>query len=407
MNTTVDFVFNKRKAYSILVTSTLTFVVTYMVWMMFAVVGVPIKKALHLNATEFGLLTSIPVLVGSLIRMPLGMWVDRFGGRIVMFVLLLFTAIPIWLVSCASSYWEFLVLGGFIGMVGGSYGVGIPYIAHWFPKHRQGLAMSIYGAGSTGATLNNLIAPLLVATFGWMFVPQVYAYLMVIAALLFWLLSYQDPSHIVAKNVSFMEQLRALKDPDVMRLSLYYAIAFGAFAALSLWMVQYYVGEFNLSLKEAALLAACFTFPNSILRVLGGWFADKYGGRIVTLWMLRASCVCLLLLSIPSADLMLGTYHLHCGLNPYIFALIMFVQGIAWAFGKASVFKCISEDYITKIGAVSGIVGATGGVGGFVWLIIFGVLYDLTDIRSSAFMFLFLVACLALKLMPSVQAKQS
>jgi NNP family nitrate/nitrite transporter-like MFS transporter len=123
-----------RQAWSVLVVSTLAFTVCFMVWMMFGVIGIPLKKTLGLNATEFGLLTATPVLTGSLIRVPLGIWTDRYGGRIVMTLLMAATVPAIWLMSYATAYWHFLVLGLFVGVAGGSFSVGTPYVARWFPK---------------------------------------------------------------------------------------------------------------------------------------------------------------------------------------------------------------------------------------------------------------------------------
>ena len=172
-----------RKANGVLASSTLAFTVCFTIWMMFGVIGIPIKNALHLNETEFGLLTAMPVLTGSLIRVPLGIWTDRYGGRIVFFLLMLSTVIPIWLISYAHAFWHFLVLGLFVGLAGGSFSVGTPYVARWFKKERQGLAMGVFGAGNSGAAVNKFIAPALIAASGWMLVPQVYAAMMLVAAL--------------------------------------------------------------------------------------------------------------------------------------------------------------------------------------------------------------------------------
>jgi len=125
-----------HKQWSVLAVSTVAFTVCFMVWMMFAVIGIPIKKTLGLNETEFGLLAATPVLTGSLIRLPLGMWTDKYGGRIVFFVLMLVCIVPIWLIGEATRYWQYLVLGLFVGLAGGSFSVGIAYVARWFPKHR-------------------------------------------------------------------------------------------------------------------------------------------------------------------------------------------------------------------------------------------------------------------------------
>lgn len=390
----------KRQALSVLIVSTLAFTVCFMVWMMFGVIGIPIKKALDLNSTQFGLLMATPVLTGSLIRVPLGIWTDRFGGRLVMAILMAATVPAIYLMSYATEYWHFLTIGLFVGLAGGSFSVGTPYVARWFPKSQQGFAMGIYGAGNSGAAVNKFVAPALVVAFGWAMVPQVYAAIMLGATLLFWFFSYSDPAHLVPSNVRFVDQLKALKDPKVLKYCQYYSIVFGGYVALSLWMVQYYVGEFGLEIRSAALLAACFSLPGGVLRAVGGWMSDKWGAHSVTWWVLWVSWVCLFLLSYPQTDFTIATVNgprtFHFGLNVYMFTALMFVLGIAFAFGKASVFKYISDDYTGNIGAISGIVGLAGGLGGFVLPILFGALMDLTGIRSSAFMLMYGVVWVSL-----------
>ena len=291
----------ERQAVSILAASTLGFTVCFMVWMMFAVIGIPIRQTLGLNATEFGLLTATPVLTGSLVRVPLGIWTDRYGGRIVMTLLMAATVPAIWLMSYATAYWHFLLIGLFVGLAGGSFSVGTPYVARWFPKHRQGLAMGIYGAGNSGAAVNKFVAPALVVAFGWTMVPQVYAAVMLGTVILFWFFTSSDPDHLTAGKVTLAAQLATLKDPKVLRYCQYYSIVFGGYVALSLWMVQYYVGEYGLDIRIAALLAACFSLPGGVLRAIGGWMSDKWGAHPVTWWVLLFSFVCLFFLSSSTA----------------------------------------------------------------------------------------------------------
>ena len=390
----------QRKAWSVLIVSTLAFTVCFMVWMMFGVIGIPIKKLLNLNATQFGLLTATPVLTGSLIRVPLGIWTDRYGGRIVMTLLMAATVPAIWLMAYATAYWHFLVIGLFVGLAGGSFSVGTPYVARWFPSNRQGMAMGIYGAGNSGSAVNKFIAPVLLVAFGWNIVPQVYAAIMAGAVVLFWFFSFSDPTHLVTTRVKFSDQLKTLKDPKVLKYCQYYSIVFGGYVALALWMVQYYIGEFGLEIRIAALLAACFSLPGGVLRAVGGWLSDKYGAHSVTWWVLWVSWICLFLLSYPQTDFTINTITgpqtFHLGLNVYMFTLLMFVLGIAWAFGKASVFKYIANDYPDNIGAISGVVGLAGGLGGFVLPIMFGLLLDFTGIRSSAFMLMYGVVWVSL-----------
>jgi NNP family nitrate/nitrite transporter-like MFS transporter len=391
---------NSRRAWSVLIVSTLAFTVCFMVWMMFGVIGIPIKKMLGLNATEFGLLTAMPVLTGALIRVPLGIWTDKFGGRIVMATLMAITVPAIWLMSYATVYWHFLVIGMVVGLAGGSFSVGTPYVARWFPRSRQGTAMGVYGAGNSGAAVNKFVAPVLLVAFGWTMVPQVYAVIMLGTLVLFWTFSYSDPAHLVPSKVTFTDQLKALKDPRVLKYCQFYSIVFGGYVALSLWMVQYYVGEYGLDIRTAALLAACFSLPGGVLRAIGGILSDKYGAHSVTWWVMWVSWICLFLLSYPQTDFTILTVNgpatFHIGLNIYAFTALMGVLGVAFAFGKASVFKYISDDYSHNIGAISGIVGLAGGLGGFVLPILFGALMDLTGIRSSAFMLMYGVVWVSL-----------
>ncbi|MEW5967217.1 MAG: nitrate/nitrite transporter [Pseudomonadota bacterium] len=388
------------KAWSVVGMSTLAFTVCFMIWMMFAVIGVPIKAQLGLNETEFGILVATPVLTGSLIRVPIGMWTDRYGGRAVFFILMLSTVIPIWMISWATEYWHFLVTGLFVGVAGGSFTVGIAYCARWFPKARQGLAMGIFGAGNTGAAITKLLAPIIVVGYGWTMVPKVYAVLMLVTAIVFWFFTYSDSTHKVGKHVMLREQLAAFKDPKVWRYSQYYSIVFGGYVALALWMPKYYVSEYGFDLKTAAMLAAAFSIPGGILRAVGGWFSDKYGAHAITWWVLWISLVCLFFLSYPQSEIRIhtidGPVSFHLGLSATAFTVIMFTLGVVFAIGKASVFKYISDDYPRNIGVISGVVGLAGGLGGFLMPIMFGALVDLTGIRSSAFMLMFGVVWVSL-----------
>ena len=271
--------------------------------------------------------------------------------------------------------------------------------------------MGVFGAGNSGAAVNKFIAPALVVAFGWAVVPHVYAAVMLGAALLFWIFSASDPSHLVASNISFKDQLKTLKDPKVLRFCQYYSIVFGGYVGLSLWMVQYYVGEFGLEIRTAALLAACFSLPGGVLRAIGGWMSDKYGAHQVTWWVMWVSWICLFLLSYPQTDFTIQTINgpetFHISLNIYLFTGLMFILGIAWAFGKASVFKYISDDYPENIGAISGIVGLAGGLGGFILPIMFGALLDITGIRSSAFMLMYGVVWISLIWMYLTEVRKS
>ena len=145
---------------------------------------------------------------------------------------------------------------------------------------------------NSGSAVNKFVAPVILVAFGWAAVPQVYAAIMAGTVVLFWLFSHSDPAHLVPSQVSFMAQLKSLKDPRVLKYCQYYSIVFGGYVALALWMVQYYIGEYGLDIRVAALLAACFSLPGGVLRAVGGVLSDKYGAHSVTWWVLWVSCIC-------------------------------------------------------------------------------------------------------------------
>jgi NNP family nitrate/nitrite transporter-like MFS transporter len=391
----------QKQQISVLTMNTVAFTACFAVWVMFSIIGIPIKAQLDLNQTQFGLLAAMPILTGSLFRLPLGMLTDKFGGRPVFFSLMVVTIVPIWLISYATEYWHFLVLGLFIGIAGSSFSVGIAYTARWFTQARQGFAMGIFGAGNAGAAVTKFVAPSVVVVWGWQAVPQIYATAMTVIALLFWLFTYTDPGHRVESHVTFRDQLRMLKDPNVWKYCQYYSLVFGGYVALSLWMTKYYIGEFGHDIQTAALLAAIFVLPSGVIRALGGWLSDRFGAHTVTWWVMWVSLVCLFFMAYPQTDLVIRTVNgeplnIHVGVNEWVFTALLFTVGIAWGFGKASVFKYLSDEYSSNIGVVSGIVGLVGGLGGFFLPIIFGAILDLTGVNSTAFMLLFGVTLVSL-----------
>ncbi|WP_173934937.1 MFS transporter [Chelativorans sp. Marseille-P2723] len=393
---------NTRSIVVLLVT-TWAFIVCFAVWMMFGVTGIPIRDELGLDAFQFGLLTATPVLTGSLFRLPFGIWTDRLGGRIVMFVLLLACAIPLWLSSYATALWQFLLLGLALGLVGASFSVGTPYVARFFPKERRGFAMGVFGAGTVGAALNMFVAPALINAYGWQAVPRVYAVTLVITAVLFWLLSAPDPGAGRTATVSVRQQLAVLKDPRVWKYCQYYSILFGGFTALSVWMPSYFRSEYGFSITQAALLASFFSLPGGAFRALGGWLADRFGAHSVTWWVLWVAWVCLFLLSYPKHELIIHTVdgeslHFSIALPFWFFAGLLAILGIAFAFGMASTFKYVGDEFPESIGTISGIVGLVGGLGGFLLPIMFGAMLEFFRFNSSIFMLLYGIVAVSLVL---------
>jgi NNP family nitrate/nitrite transporter-like MFS transporter len=391
----------RKQQISVLTMNTVAFTACFAVWVMFSIIGIPIKTGLTLNETQFGLLVATPILTGSLLRLPIGMATDMYGGRPVYFLLLVSTIVPLLLISYATAYWQFLVLGLFVGAAGASFSVGIAYTARWFERERQGFAMGIFGAGNAGAALTKFVAPTLVVTWGWQSVPLVYAAMMTVVAILFWTFTYTDPDHTIERHITIRDQLQVLKDPRVWKYCQYYSLVFGGFVALSLWMTKYYVGAYGHDIQTAALLAAIFVLPSGIIRALGGWLSDRYGAHTVTWYVMWVSLLCLFFMSYPKTDLIIHRIDgsemiLNLHVNEWLFTALLFTVGIVWGFGKASVFKYLADEYPGNIGVVSGIVGLAGGLGGFLLPIMFGALLDLTGVYTTAFMLLFGVTLVSL-----------
>jgi NNP family nitrate/nitrite transporter-like MFS transporter len=393
---------SKLGSLTVLLVTTWAFTVCFAVWMMFGVTGIPIRAQLGLDSTQFGLLTATPVLTGALFRLPLGNWTDRFGGRRIMLLLLLGCAVPLWLSSYATAFWQFLLLGLALGIVGASFSVGTPYVARFFPKERRGFAMGFFGAGTIGASLNMFVAPVLIDRYGWEIVPKVYAVALIATAVLFWIFSARDPARSDKASLSMMRQLAVLRDPRVWKYCQYYSIVFGGFTALSIWMPQYFKLEYGFSIAQASLLAACFALPGGAFRAFGGWLSDRFGAHAVTWWVLWVAWVCLFLLSYPKTELIVHTIdaplRFGIALPSWFFTGLLFILGIAFACGMASTFKYIADDFPDNMGAVSGIVGMAGGLGGFLLPIMFGAIVDRLGVNSSCFMLLYGIVAVSLTL---------
>ena len=390
-----------------LTASTLAFTVCFAVWTIFSIIGIKIKNDLGLNDTQFGILVATPILTGSLSRLFLGIWSDQYGGRLVFTLQMLTTACAAYLLTKVSTYPMFIVAALGLGLAGGSFSVGITYVSKWYSKERQGTALGIFGMGNVGAAITNFGAPfLLIAMDGqWQGVAQIYAIILAITAIVFYLFTKNDPASEERKrkgirHESFQQQMEPLKDIQVWRFSLYYFFVFGAFVALALWLPRYYVGAYGLELKTAGMLAACYALPGSVFRALGGWLSDVIGARKVMYWTFIASIFCTAIMSYPATDYTVaginGPIHFNITIPLEIFVLLTVVLGFFMSLGKAAVYKHIPVYYPNHVGSVGGVVGLIGGLGGFVLPITFGIMNDLIGVWTSCFMLLTLLVTIAL-----------
>lgn len=376
--------------------STIAFTICFAVWTIFAIIGIRIKQELGLNEAEFGLLVGTPVLTGSLVRILLGVWTSRYGGRLVYTLTMLAAALATFLLSYAQTYTQMLIAGLGVGLAGGSFAVGVAYVSPFFPAEKQGTALGIFGAGNVGAAVTKFAAPFVLIAWGWQAVAQIWAAGLALMAIVFWFATTDDPAfrlrreHGVAPK-SLLQEFAPLKNAQVWRFSLYYFFAFGGFVALSLWLPRYLVGVYGFNLGVAGIIAAAYSIPGSIFRAFGGMLSDRKGARSVMYAMFAVSAVATLILSLPAAGT--GTA---LGITPAVFIVVIFVLGFMMSLGKAAVYKHIPAYYPDSVGAVGGIVGMMGGLGGFILPIAFGVLKDMTGLWSSCFLLLFVIVAISL-----------
>ncbi len=385
--------------------STISFTVCFAVWSIFSIIGIEIKQNLGLSETEFGLLIATPILTGSLSRIFLGIWSDQYGGRVVFFAVMVLTAIATWMLSMASTYPMFLLSALGVGLAGGSFAVGITFVSCWYGKDRQGTVLGIFGMGNVGAAVTNFCAPFLLVAYGWDNVAKIYAVILLLMAIIFWIFTEEDPRTRACKESGgrrkpLFVQLEPLKNIQVWRFSTYYFFVFGAFVALALWLPRYYMGVYDLDVEVAGMLAAAYALPGSIFRAFGGWLSDKIGARRVMYGCFISSLLCLFFLSYPATDYIVHgingpiSFTLAIGLVPFV--VLTVVLGFFMSLGKAAVYKHIPVYFPDHVGSVGGLVGMVGGLGGFVLPILFGLMNDIIGIWTSCFMLLFVLVSISL-----------
>ncbi len=291
--------------------NTLAFTVCFAAWMMNGVLVTFLvdNQVFDWGPVEIGWLMGIPVLTGSIFRLPAGILTDKYGGKPVFAALLALCAIPMFLVSYANDFWGFALASFGFGLAGVGFAVGIAFSSVWYPKRWQGTALGIFGAGNAGAALTTLFAPTLLKIFtddganieGWRTLPKVYAAMLVGMGILFFLFTKNKKPATSTRTVT--EMLQPLKSLRVWRFGLYYFLVFGCFVAFSQWLVPYFVNVYYLPLVTAGIFAALFSFPSGVIRALGGWMSDKWGGRKVMYWVLGTSVVISFMLTIPRMEI--------------------------------------------------------------------------------------------------------
>jgi NNP family nitrate/nitrite transporter-like MFS transporter len=299
-----------RRPALVLVMNTLAFAACFSAWTTNGVLVTFLvdQGAFAWSETQVGLLIGLPILTGSIMRLPLGLLTDRFGGRVVFTALMILSAIPMYALSFARSYGAFAACSLAFGLSGASFAVGVAYTALFFGRDRQGTALGVFGIGNAGAALTTMIAPALLVrlTAGgsdierWRAVPRLYAAVLIAVAVLFALTTESRRSAVA---IPLARRLAPLRSVRVWRFGLYYFLVFGGFVGLSQWLMPYYVNVYGMTVTTAGLMASSFSLPSSLIRAAGGWLSDKVGARRVMYVVLSGCTAGCLLLSVPRMDI--------------------------------------------------------------------------------------------------------
>lgn len=334
-----------------------------------------VRKQLGLTPVEVSIALAVPILLGSLGRIPLGMLTDRFGGRRVFAWVMAFSIVPSLFMGAVSTFSQLVLCGFFIGVALASFSVGVGFSSRWYPAHKQGTALGVYGAGNIGQSLAAFGSPVLVAAVGYAWGFRTFGIALAVWLLLWLFLALDAPVEVARKPLR--EVFAPLAEKRSWELSIYYFLTFGGFVAMGVYLPIFLTEIFKLSPKDAGFRTAGFIVLATAMRPLGGWLADRVGGKYILTFVFPGVAV---------AAAFLTFQHM----APFTIGALGMAALIG--LGNGAVFKLVPEFFPKSVGAVTGLVGAAGGLGGFFPPLVLGVIRQGTGQYTLGFVFLGLFA---------------
>lgn len=362
--------------------STSAFAISFAVWGSISALAPSFRQMYSLSAKQVSMLIAIPVLLGSTMRLPMGMLADRFGGRKVFSVLLFFSVLPALAVGWTHSYHALLFWAFLIGMAGTSFSIGVAFTSKWFPPEKQGFALGVYGAGNIGQSVAVFFGPFLARHLGWQWVYWIFGLCALAMGLCFvWL---ARDATTTARPKTFAENVHVLTTkPLSWALSVFYFLTFGGFVALGIYLPTLLRDIFHLPLEDAGIRTAGFVVIATAMRPIGGTLSDVLGGSKILSFVFFGIAV--FATALTSLDL-------------GYFTVGALGTAILLGLGNGAVFKLVPQFFPNETGTVTGLVGAWGGLGGFFPPLVLGAVKDSTGSYTRGFLFLslFAISCLAL-----------
>lgn len=366
-----------------LLLATVAFAFCFTAWSLIAPFAKTFKSDLGLSYTEALLLTAVPVVLGSLLRIPLGVLTDRYGGRIVFSLLLAFAALPAVLFGYADAYWSLIAVGFLLGVAGASFAVGVPFVAGWYGTRRQGFALGIYGMGNVGTAIAFFGAPPVADHWGRPTVGWATGIALLACAAVFFLFARNAPGE--RAQADYAAVLRS--GWRLYRLAFFYFISFGGFVAMGFLLPTLLQDWFDYSKDSASARAAGFIIAATVARPAGGWIADRVGAAPVLVLAFAGIAIDAAVLATLAPEPRIVPVSIAC-----------LTLGCFLGAGSGAVFKLVPSEFPSSAGAAGGVVGAAGGLGGFFPPIYVGLVKDAEGTYTYGFvgLLVFVGVCLAL-----------
>jgi NNP family nitrate/nitrite transporter-like MFS transporter len=354
-----------------LILGTIAFALCFAVFGSVSAMMPVLRKQFHLAPVQTSIAMAIPVLLGSLGRIPLGLLTDRLGGRKVFAWTMIASVAAALLMGRVATYQQLLLFGFFTGIALASFSVGVAFVSGWYPAQKQGFALGVYGAGNIGQSLAAFGAPLLYAHVGLRNTFWTFAALLAFWCVLFTILARDAPRTGPPK--SFGQMIRPLSDKMSWVLSFFYFLTFGGFVAMAIYLPMFLTELFKLTPQDAGFRTAGFVLLATVMRPVGGALSDKAGGLTILRWIFPFVIAMALLLTVQS-------------MVPFTIGALGMAAAIG--LGNGAVFKLVPEYFPQSVGAVTGLVGAMGGLGGFFPPLALGLIKQATGSFDGGFVLL-------------------
>ena len=346
-----------------LLAALLYFDVSFMAWILLGPLAPFLREELGLSATAQGLITAIPLLGGSLFRPLLGAVGERIGGRrtgLIGLVITIATLAAAWLVAETPAH--FVFVGLMLGIAGASFAVALPLASRWYPPEYQGVALGIAGAGNSGTLLATLFAPRLAEHFGWQATFGIAILPLAVVFVLFALIARDSPRQVAPATLR--DYRAVLGESDTLSLSWLYSLTFGGFVGFASFLTTFFHDAYQVSRVDAGDLTTVVVVAGSLLRPIGGWLSDRVGGYRILVVLLGSVAACLAMVAfMPRLSVAVA---------------ILFVAIGLLGMGNGAVFQLVPQRFPDRIGIVTGVVGAAGGLGGFFLPFVLGAVRDAT-----------------------------